>query len=444
MKIFRSLSLIIAFYLIFTFPAEYVSADSEEERIDTAIELFKSGEYENAYNLLLKLFIDFPENLELNFYIGRAAFETGNYEMAVMAFERILIASPDEPRVKLEMARAFQRLGANDMARQYCNEVLAGNPPESVKANIKKFLIYIDKTEQKNFLTGMLSTGVDWNNNVWASPTSGKIKTIIGDISLTGPSAQKTQDWVYNTILVLNHTFRQPYTKDSWKTQAVVYNATYDETSELDLRLFGIMTGYQTEWSTDKRINLSFLANRVDLNDEKYLSTKGLKVSFENTLGLNLKLTSALKYEIKTYPDIPDKDADTTSASLDLISHHNKTWYNAGFKAETENAKEDEYDYDRFASTLSITRQLPFELAGSIRGSYQFTGYKGENVLFDEKRKDHQFIAGCTLKRKIWKFENQNNYMALNLNFQHTWTYSNIDLYDYRMGLVQLFLTYNF
>ncbi|MDA8136157.1 MAG: tetratricopeptide repeat protein, partial [Desulfobacteraceae bacterium] len=161
----------VIFILIFIgFGSGSVSSFAGENLFSDGVALFNAGDFQASYDHLLKAFEHEPENLDLNFYLGRAAFETGQYEMAIMAFERILISSPRENRVKLEMARAFQKLGANNTAIQYCLEVLASNPPEAVKNNIQSFLAHIKKTEQTHFLNGQLSAGIDWNNNIWASP----------------------------------------------------------------------------------------------------------------------------------------------------------------------------------------------------------------------------------------------------------------------------------
>ena len=80
-------------------------------------------------------------------------------------------------RVKLEIARAYQKLGVNEMARKYCHEVLSSDPPGPVKENIERFLAFIDKTEQRHFVTGSLSAGIDFTDNVWASPSSRTISS---------------------------------------------------------------------------------------------------------------------------------------------------------------------------------------------------------------------------------------------------------------------------
>lgn len=146
-------SYIIAILIIFSCGSALSNTipNQSEDDLSTGINLFKSGQFEHSYEILLKAFENSPQDLELNFYLGRAAFETGNYEMAIMVFERILIISPHEHRIKLEIARAFQKLGAYNIARQYCNEVLMTNPPDTVKNNIQKFLTYMEKLNKPIF-----------------------------------------------------------------------------------------------------------------------------------------------------------------------------------------------------------------------------------------------------------------------------------------------------
>lgn len=408
------------------------------------IELFESGQFKQSYEMLLNAFELYPENLELNFYLGRAAFETGNYEMAIMAFERILIASPFEYRVKLEIARAFQKLGVNNAAIQYCREVLSTNPPESVKKSINDFLVYIAKTEQKHFFNGQIATGVDWNNNVWASPSAGMIKTIIGDIALTGPSSEKTKDWIYNTTIGIDHTYRVPYSDYSWKTGASFYNAAYDKTSALDIRYFGGDTGPEFV-SGKNRWGLRFLLNHVELGNESYQNGVGFKALLDHMFTPSLLTRAALKVEEKNFPDIPAKDSSNISLIFDLNFLFKKNWYGLGFKAEKEDALDNEYSYTRLGSNISISRQLPFKTTGSMSYAYQFSTYDEEASLFDKNREDNQHTAGCSLKKIIWQPSGKaDQAVSIILNYQHIWAFSNIELYEFNQDLFQVFLMYNF
>ncbi len=419
-------------------------SDTADDYLTSGIELFKSGQFNKSYERLLKAFENFPENQELNFYLGRAAFETKNYEMAIMAFERILIASPFEHRVKLEIARAFQRLGANNTARQYCNEVLATNPPEAVKNNIKKFLIYIDKTEQKHFLSGQVVTGIDWNNNVWASPSTGTIKTIIGNVDLTGASSKKTRDWIYNTTIGIDHTYRFPYSSYSWKTQASFYKAIYDKINSLDICYIGGQTGPEFV-SGKNKFGFRLLSNQIEIGNTQYQRSVGLKAVLDHTIKPLLVISTVFKYEAKDFPGSPERDSENKSISIDMGLGFKNNWLSLSLGMEHEDAFDDEYSYNRFISNLSITRELPLKTIGSINYNYHYSYYDDPAALFDKNREDHQHSAGCSLEKKIWKSlikPNQN--ISIRLNYLHTFAYSNIALYEFDKDLFQLLLIYNF
>lgn len=411
--------------------------------LSTGIDLFKSGQFEQSYEILLKAFEITPQNLELNFYLGRAAFEIGNYEMAIMAFERILIASPNENRVKLEIARAFQKLGANNIARQYCNEVLLTDPPDTVKNNIKKLLANMDKTEQTHFLSGRIIVGVDWNDNVWASPSADKIKTIIGDVNLTGVSSIKTQDWIYNTTLEIDHTYQPFYSKYAWKTNAICYNAIYDEISALDILYMGGLTGPEFV-SGKNKFGFQFLFNQINLGNTEYMNSVGFKAALDHVTNPNSITRAGLKYEIKNFDTTSQRDANNISLSFGMGFLFKKNWYNLSLTAENENASNDEYSYIKYIPSLSITRKLPFELTGSVYYKYQFSHYDDPATLFNKNREDQQHSAGAGLGKKLWHSLKSNQSIIVNLNYQHTRAYSNIELYEYNMDLLQLSLIYNF
>ncbi|MFA5904102.1 MAG: surface lipoprotein assembly modifier [Desulfobacula sp.] len=419
-------------------------SNSDENHISIATKLFDSGEFLESYNFLLKAFENNPENLDLNFYLGRAAFEIGNYEMAIMAFERILIVSPHENRVKLEIARAFQKLGANNTAIQYCQEVLATNPPESVRKNINAFLTLIKKSEQTHFFNGQVATGIDWNNNIWASPSINTVNTIIGDVNLTGASSQKTQDWIYNTTIGLQHAYRMPFSDSFWKTDVTFYDAIYDKTSALDIKYFGGNTGPEFISGGD-RWGLRLLFNHIDLGNMEYQNGLGLKILLDHNFNPYCLNRTVIKFEEKDFPDNPGRDANNISLTSDINYLFNQNWIGIGIKAENENADDDENTYKRWGSNISISRELPFDTTATATYAYQFSTYEKPGSLFTKSREDHQHSVGFGLKKKLWQAQDsQDQTVSLNLNYQHVWAFSNIELYEYEQDLFQMVLQYAF
>jgi tetratricopeptide (TPR) repeat protein len=434
--------LLICFYC--SFANANTLSNNYESYFSTGIDLFKSGNFQESYDILLLAFDEHPENPELNFYLGRAAYETQNYEMAIMAFERVLITSPLEQRVKLEMARAFHRLGANNTARQYCQEVLATNPPKLVKDNIERFLIYIDKTEQKHFFWGQALVGVDWNSNIWATPLASLIDTIIGDVSLTGLSAVKTSDWVYNTAIDLNHTYRPRYSKFNWKSNANFYGSFYDKYDELNLAYISGYTG--PEFIMGKNIlGIRFLLNHIELDNAAYQNGIGAGAVFDHNINSYVLTSTSLKYESKDFPTTSGMNSNNISLTFDIDIGLKSTWFGAGLNLEREDANEEEYTYNRLTADVSITRELKFKTKGALVYEYEYSDYDGSSSLFDKNREDQTHSLGGSLEKTIWhSLSKPNQNISLKLNYIHTWAFSNINLYEYEKDLVQMALIYNF
>jgi len=80
-------------------------------------------------------------------------------------------------------------------------------------------------------------------------------------------------------------------------------------------------------------------------------------------------------------------------------------------------------------------------------GRYKFavSEYDEPESLFTQKREDNQHTLGASLIKSIWQSRsNKNQRIDMNLNYQHTWAFSNIELYEYGQDLLQIFLTYHF
>lgn len=102
--------------------------------------LSEQGRYAEAYQYYFTKFQDNPQNIEINFQMGRAAFAMGDFEAAIMAFERVLILDPDAAEVKVELGKSFYRLGSTETAIQYLEEALAADLPDEVRAGVQDFL----------------------------------------------------------------------------------------------------------------------------------------------------------------------------------------------------------------------------------------------------------------------------------------------------------------
>lgn len=301
----------------------------------------------------------------------------------------------------------------------------------------------MEKTEQTHFLSGRLIVGVELNNNVWASPSADTIKTIIGDVILTGPSSIKTRDWIYNSNLELNHSYHPFLSNYAWKTDAITYNAIYNDISSLNIFYLGGQTGPLFIWGKNN-FGFRFLFNQIDLGDIRYMNSLGFKAQLGHDFNSFFTTSAGLKYEKKKFDAVSQRDSNNISLFFDMNFRFKKNWFNLEFTAENENASNNEFSYQKYIPGVSIKRKLPFELTGSIYYKYQFSRYDDPATLFNKDRKDQQHITGAGLEKKIWHSLRLNQSVIVNLNYQHTRSYSNIDLYEYNMNLLQLSLIYNF
>ncbi len=438
------------FILIFFFCFEFsgtqaISANSApfDDYLEQGIDAFQSREYLQAYEALLKAFDLAPGNYKVNFHLGRAAFEIHSYEIAIMTYERALIIKPGDLRVKLEMARTFQKLGMNDMARKYCNQVLLTDPPLAVKQNIEKFLAYIDQTEQKHFFWGTLSLGFDLNDNVWASPANNIISTVIGEVTLTGKSAEKTQDTIFLGIADLNHTYIFSYSNFAWQTNVGAYKALYGKESDLDTLYLDIESG--PEYLKGKGITgLLFTADYLDLKESKYSSSLGTKTFYRYMFSPSFVLSPMLAYKNKTYEINSDKNSDNILLAVDTAFLAKGVWCDTSLGYEHENAADNEYSYNRYKLKLYFSRELSNGF--TVFGSYDYfhTRYDGIADLFDKPRKDNIHYAGCGLKKRLWKSFDQRQSISLTLGYQYTKSQSNIDLYEYTKNILNSSMEYRF
>lgn len=445
MKSNRILILTSALFLVLAFPCIVPAQNTlEQGTIEQGIRAFQAQEFDTAYQFLTEAFENDPGNLELNFYLGRAAYETGRHEMAVMAFERILIARPGELRIKLEIARAFNLLGDRETARRYCREVLAADPPRNVRENILSFLAAMEKSEQTHFLNGQVVLGYDWNDNVWASPANRTVRTVVGDVDLTGDSASPTRDTAYTATLDLTHHYRPLDGPMGWKTTGTGYLAFYGKTADLDTVYTSFRTGPEFIFKKD-RLGFGVSGTQIQLDNDKYQSALGFHSQWRRVFTPGVVLTARFGFRENSFPRTPDEDSREKNFSLETGVAIGNWWLRLGAGLDRESADDDEYSHYKYSGFTGLSRELFKHTTGFLSYEFQYAGYDAAADLFGRHRMDRIHFLGCGVSRKLW----QSPYAAerslfANLNYQHIRADSNIPLYDYDKDLVQFSLSYNF
>ncbi len=410
----------------------------------TGKQLFEQEKYEEAYNALFKAFQEDPTSLDISFLLGRAAFESGRYEEAVMTFDRVLIMQPDAQRVKLELARAHLKLGSREMAKQYFREVLATKPPQQVWDNIQNFLEAIADSEKKHFLSGTLSLGASWDDNVRLSPTSSTIPTSLSSFELTGESASPQDDMVYNNTLVLNHIFKpedKPFT--TWKTSITNYNAFYENQNDLDVNFFGLNSGpvFQAE---KYLLDIQAFSNYIDVQYDRYQSSFGLAPSLTLVATPTALVNLGIKVEEKNNYSDATRDSTNIAYSAGSIFIASKSRMHFTFSKEYENADSGVHSYNRIGWQFRLEHDYPRDINAYANLGYKSTKYDAITQLFDLTRSDkvHEYSLGVS--KLLWKDAKKGQVLIGQLAQTYTRSKSNIQLYDYSKNVTAFSLTFNF
>ncbi|OGQ96999.1 MAG: hypothetical protein A2521_11745 [Deltaproteobacteria bacterium RIFOXYD12_FULL_57_12] len=404
---------------------------------------FDQGKFDLAHEALLEAFKSDPGNLDISFYLGRAAFEKGDYEAAVMTFDRILIMNPDASRVKLELARSYLKLGATDTARQYFQEVLATDPPAAVRANVEKYLATIQTLTKKHYFSGLVALGYDFNDNVRSAPISETVKTVIGDVTLVGPTSTPQHDQIFSTTVALNHVYSDQDRSRSWKTSGMVYNALYGKQHDLDVSFFNLSTG--PAWRSESfLLELYGTASYLNLDDDRYLGSIGAGATATFVIDPRLSVSVQLQLSDNNYFQDANRDAFTTTVAAGPVLTLDKNRLSATISLTDENATHDVYSFLRTGAGLRYDRQLTADLALFASGRYRETNYEGVEALFDKDRLDKIWDMGVGITKVMWRSATQQRQLSVQLSHTYTDANSTIDLYTYEKNVTATLLQFAF
>lgn len=443
---FKSVSyqLLIAFF-VFTM-STYADVNS---LLKKGHDQFMAGKAEEALDTFYQAFEEAPDNPDVNFMLGRAAFETRDFEAAAMAFERVLITNPEAVRAKLELARSYFNLGAFEMSRAHFLEVLGKNPPEKVRENISMFLEKIDEILEKmkpHQFSGSLTLGLTYDNNARASSDYTVVQTyqlgssIIKDYSLDSDSNDtkgKAREWIYNQTLSLNHQYTFPDRRTSWFSGISLHNSYYDTEKDLDLHYGAVTTGLFhrfDKWS----IGAIFNALRLRKDNDMYLESDGLIVPLSWYYSPTTTLNASFRIALNDYKQNQKQDAVNTIIGINPRWQFGANTLTCGLRWEHENATEEDEAYNRYVGEINYERILAPSLTFFGGYRYQHTNYIVRSPTDIQLRKDrlHEFKAG--LRKQL----NERS----SLEFSHTFgnAHSTVNIYQYDHHATKLIYKLNF
>ncbi|GEM_PF-1879418 len=435
-------------------PAEVSPAHERvEPLVREARALLEAGKPQEAYALLEEAFLQEPEDPSVNFYMGRAAYAAGEYSKAATAFERILDKQPDLMRVHLELARSLYMLQDYERAQEHFQRVRESEPPQPVQENIDRFLAAIDRAQQKHLLLGRLAVTYGSDSNPAIAPTREVIDTVLGEVRLD-PDVFEEADGFRSTSAFLKHVWKTPAEPMEWRTTFSSYQTWYESADEQDFNYYSVESGPGATFGAwDVELLATF--NALEKDNEMYQKGHGGELNIAYAVNPRVMVGVSGRREMKKVHY--DRNLDAVNWAFAVrpvfrLGAEGRTQLFTEFRYEREYPQEGaEYrsrrrdnwnelkdSYIEQSASLRLSHQWRWGLRPYLGYTFRETEYSVRTQTFDVPRKDRSFVytAGVT-KELPWR-------MSVDLAHERTYTYSTVELHEYRRHRTMLTLAKDF
>ncbi|MFO8155598.1 MAG: porin family protein [Thiohalospira sp.] len=278
-------------------------ADQDNQDVGELRTLVEEQQYEAAWELGMELRFDHEGEARFDFYFGLAALETGRYSEAVFALERVLMRQPGSQRTRLELARTYFLLEENNQARREFERVLAQEPPEQVRATVERYLVAIQRREER--FEPIYSYWVEAGGGQDSNVNSGPDEFYLWDV-LRVEDAEATSD----TFMDVNAggEYLRPITEEwAWFGRARLANRFHASESDHDNRRLRVDGGMQwMKGPVQARAGLDL--QRYWRAGETYQDQLGLQGSGRYRLNPLRDVTGFLRLSRTSHPDNENSD----------------------------------------------------------------------------------------------------------------------------------------
>lgn len=414
----------------------------EEISLDQLTVLAKNGDYDQGYEMSKQLIDEWEGDPRFDFYYGLHALETGHFDEATFVFERLTAFDPHTLRYRLELARALYFNNNTENAKTEFEIALKSNPPPQVKANIRKFLKRINKSEaaaRHSFHASVgLTSGYDSNINS-GTEEEGIEFPDIGFVTLQDEA--RSQDSMFKQLNTRAYYSFSHKKRQSIDVSMTTYHKRNDEVSTYDLDVINVFTGYS--WQPKQiRLQGGLTTTTVKLDGDDYQNQNTLTGSAIYT-SHSLKsygLSANLGSRASENDSLPDADVATVSANMSWPNGTQK-YTSISLYGGSENVSEKDLEHfgkTYFGMTYMSRYLLTAKFARIIQGSVQNNSYQADNPTFAETRSDTSVMAGWGYEWTPWKLFS----WRADVNVSHN--ASNLDLYTYYRAIISTGISFQF
>ena len=421
------------------------SIESFKEDYAQALQTYNSGDFQSAYTQFYALSAIAPENVEINFYLGRSALELKHYDEANVAFDRVLMMNPTHARTKLELARLNFETKQYDMAQSLLDEVLTEQLPLTVQENVLSMKKAIDEQRQKHTFGGALILAWDYDTNIGNDVGRGITQNVFNIIDLPGNEKRKSAGLAQT--LVLNHSYDIGEKGGlAWESTFLAYNKNLTQYSDKDLTLFSLATG--PSYTFDRyKLSLQAAYDKVRLESDDYFNIPRVSLNLKAILTPEWMVETDITQKRNLYTQssaTTDSDATIYTMGMRYAFNPKNPWLVAAYisyKDENERNKEaTQYgvSLDEWSYRLELSKEIYKDLRASVGYAYKNAHYKEFDTIFNLKRHDTEDYYTASL---AYLFTQHSSVM---LGYSYSDHGSNNALYDYTKNVTTLSYMYTF
>jgi len=274
-------------------PARETEAGREAERAAEAAEEERALEGEDV--TYAQILAD-PDNVDLNYRYAQAQIRRGDVRGAGATLERILLMHPGLPRIRLLYAIVLYRLDNLDEAERELRAVRDFEMPESLRADIDRYLALIALRRKTTRMSLYTSFGYQYDNNRNAAPASKR--ALVSDLPAVVSGASARQDDLAAVGLArfaLRHDLGFQ-ARHELTGALTYYHGEQTQQDRFDLQALTAELGGVYD-ATPFTFTPNIYYRRVNLSRENFLHAQGaeLEAAYQATKSIGLHLRGRLE-----------------------------------------------------------------------------------------------------------------------------------------------------
>ncbi|MFA6316006.1 MAG: hypothetical protein WC943_01195 [Elusimicrobiota bacterium] len=389
-----------------------------------------------------------PDNIELNYRYALSRVGRGDLRAAASTLERILLVKKDLPKVKLLYAVILFRLDNLEESERILTELRKEEMPASLRAELEDYISQIRAKRRKAHLGVLVGSGLDYDENKNAAPSTGR--RLFLDIPIVLFTGTRQRDVAAVMMAGIDADYDLGF-QAGHKVFAGLnyYRVEQADMGNLNLQVYGADMGVKLKgrWG---EFTPSFGFTHLLLAQTTYMRGHEVKGRFERKLNKSLNAYFDAGYgrseftRTQIVPAGPQRTGDkfnvgagltlgvAPTRKVTLSYDHSRTGALEGFNS-----------YDREAMTLSHTWLLGKGMFLLKSATWSFDFYdKAETVISRNCRRDETIRARATYGLPLSLFWKPMKGFTWTASYEYFRSLSNLESYAYTNNKISTMMTY--